>query len=269
PLAGLLLLVAFAVPVFFDAASFAASAALVFAIAATPPVTSAPARQPFRRELAEGFSWLWRHDVIRTLALALAGLNLLGNMSTAVLVIYAQEVLDTSVAEFTAFSIVSAIGGIVGGWMASWVSRRVGSGTTLALTLWVSAVASILIAFTTSWLVAALLLFVWLYTGVLWNVITVSFRQAVIPDRLLGRVNSVYRFFGWGVIPIGAAIGGLLVVVLEGPLSRDWALRMPWLVAGIAQLALAAWAVPRLTTAKLEAARTATGNMRAVDPSPR
>ncbi|MGI9029218.1 MAG: MFS transporter [Ilumatobacteraceae bacterium] len=269
PLAGLLLLVAFAVPVFFDAASFAASAALVFAIAATPPVTAAPQRQPFRRELAEGFSWLWRHDVIRTLALALAGLNLLGNMSTAVLVIYAQEVLDTSVAEFTAFSIVSAIGGIVGGWMASWVSRRVGSGTTLALTLWVSAVASILIAFTTSWLVAALLLFVWLYTGVLWNVITVSFRQTVIPDRLLGRVNSVYRFFGWGVIPIGAALGGLLVVVLEGPLSRDWALRMPWLVAGIAQLALAAWAVPRLTTSKLEAARAGTGITRAADASPR
>lgn len=34
---------------------------------------------------------------------------------------------------------------------------------------------------------------------VLWNVITVSFRQSVIPDDLLGRVNSVYRFFGWGM----------------------------------------------------------------------
>ena len=79
-----------------------------------------------------------------------------------------------------------------------------------------------------------------MFTGVLWNVITVSLRQTVIPDRLLGRVNSVYRFFGWGVIPIGGLLGGGLVAVLDGPLSREWALRMPWIVAGAAQLVLAA-----------------------------
>ena len=79
-----------------------------------------------------------------------------------------------------------------------------------------------------------------MFTGILWNVITVSLRQAVIPDRLLGRVNSVYRFFGWGMMPIGSLIGGALVAVLDGPLSREWALRMPWIVAGAAQLVLAA-----------------------------
>ena len=60
-----------------------------------------------------------------------------------------------------------------------------------------------------------------MFTIILWNVITVSLRQAIIPDRMLGRVNSVYRFFGWGVIPIGALVGGLLVAGLDGPLSRD------------------------------------------------
>ena len=77
--------------------------------------------------------------------------------------------------------------------------------------------------------------------------ITVSLRQAVIPDRLLGRVNSVYRFFGWGAIPIGALLGGVLVAVLDGPLSREWALRMPWIVAGVAQLVLAAVVARTLT----------------------
>ena len=71
-----------------------------------------------------------------------------------------------------------------------------------------------------------------------WNVITVSFRQSVIPDHLLGRVNSVYRFFGWGAIPIGALIGGVIVAVLDGPLDRDTALRVPWIVAGLGTLAL-------------------------------
>ena len=52
-------------------------------------------------------------------------------------------------------------------------------------------------------------------TAVLWNVITVSLRQTIIPDHLLGRVNSVYRFFGWGMIPIGAAVGGLVVAIVR------------------------------------------------------
>ena len=67
------------------------------------------------------------------------------------------------------------------------------------------------------------------------------------PDRLLGRVNSVYRFFGWGAIPIGALLGGAMVAGLDGPLSREWALRMPWIIAGAAQLVLAVVVVRTLT----------------------
>ena len=104
---------------------------------------------------------------------------------------------------------------------------------------------------------------------ILWNVITVSFRQSVIPEHLLGRVNSVYRFFGWGAIPIGALIGGLLVAVLDGPVSRETALRVPWIVAGVGTLAmlLMVWS---LTTERLESIRSAgrEPTSGAVDPHP-
>ncbi|WP_155947069.1 hypothetical protein [Pseudorhodobacter ferrugineus] len=40
---------------------------------------------------------------------------------------------------------------------------------------------------------------------------TISFRQRIIPDTILGRVNSIYRFFGWGAMPIEALAGGALV----------------------------------------------------------
>ncbi len=91
--------------------------------------------------------------------------------------------------------------------------------------------------------------------GVLWNVITVSLRQSIIPDHLLGRVNSVYRFFAWGMMPIGSLIGGLIVVVTDAFGSRELALRMPWLIAGAAYFVLFVFAAPKLTTAKIEAAR--------------
>ena len=77
----------------------------------------------------------------------------------------------------------------------------------------------------------------------------------MIPDRLLGRVNSVYRFFGWGMMPIGSLIGGALVAVLDGPISREWALRMPWIVAGAAQLVLALIVVRSLSTSRIDAVR--------------
>ncbi len=273
PLASLLLLVGFAVPVIFDAGTFAVSAALVFAIVATPrpvPAGEVVERRPWRSELAEGFRWLWGHDVIRTLAITLGGLNLLSQVSFALIVLYGQEVLGTSVTEFALFTMGGAVGGVVGGWTASAVIRRIGSGPSLALTLWGGALCSIALAFISNWPVAAVALFVFLFAGTLWNVITVSFRQAVVPDRLLGRVNSVYRFFGWGAIPIGGLIGGVIVAVLDGPLSRDAALRAPFVVAGVAQIGLALWAASRLTTAKLDAARApGDGNVRAVDPTPR
>jgi hypothetical protein len=79
----------------------------------------------------------------------------------------------------------------------------------------------------------------------------------VIPDRLLGRVNSVYRFFAWGMMPIGAAIGGLTVVFVDSFASRDVALRVPWFVAGIGNLALLAYAAPRLTTQRIAEVRRA------------
>jgi predicted MFS family arabinose efflux permease len=49
---------------------------------------------------------------------------------------------------------------------------------------------------------------------VLWNVVTVSLRQRITPDRLLGRMNAAYRLVGWGTMPVGAALGGFLAEVL-------------------------------------------------------
>ena len=91
--------------------------------------------------------------------------------------------------------------------------------------------------------------------GLLWNVITVSLRQTIIPSHLLGRVNSVYRFFAWGMMPIGAAIGGILVAVFDSFTSRSFALRMTWVANGVIHIGLFVVGRAKLTTAKIEAAR--------------
>jgi len=109
---------------------------------------------------------------------------------------------------------------VAGSFSAAWVTKRIGQGPSLFVTLGGGAVTLLVIGLTSSSLVLWTMVALMSLTSVLWNVITVSLRQALIPDHLLGRVNSVYRFFGWGMMPIGAVLGGLIVVVAE-PLVVD------------------------------------------------
>ena len=57
-------------------------------------------------------------------------------------------------------------------------------------------------------LVVAQLLFG--FTVVVYNIVQVSYRQAICPPRLQGRMNSVMRFIVWGTIPLGGLLGGAL-----------------------------------------------------------
>ncbi len=263
PLAALLIAVSFALPFFVDAATFIVSALLIAGIRSTGrsdrsnAAAAVAERRPWKVELVEGFRWLWGHDLLRTLAIVLGLLNMLGMMSTATFVLFGQEVLDTSPTEFAILGTSGAVGGIVGGWTASAIAKRIGAGPSLALTLLGGGTVTIVIGLMSWWPAVWLLLGAFMFTAVLWNVITVSFRQTVIPDHLLGRVNSVYRFFGWGMMPVGAALGGLIVVLGEQVVSREVAQRLPWLIAGALTIALFAYAGPRLTTARFAEARAA------------
>jgi MFS family permease len=191
------------------------------------------------------------------MAIILGILNALGMMTAAALVLFAQEVLGTTATEFALMGTGAALGGIIGSWTASAVSKRIGSGPSLWLTLIGGGIMTFAIGLVSNWFLVWLFFGIFMAVATLWNVITVSLRQTIIPDHLLGRVNSVYRFFAWGMMPIGTALGGLIVWFTEIFGSRELALRMPWFVAGLLHLVLFVFAAPKLTTAKIEAARVA------------
>ncbi len=257
PLGSLMLAAGFALPFVVDAGSFALSAALIMTIAATPPVATAEARQPWKTELREGVRWLWHHELLRPMAVILGLLNGLGAVTFAVFVLFAQDILDTSTTEFAALTMAGAIGGILAGWTASMVSKRLGSGPSLWLTLVGGAATSAVIGLVSNVPTVAAMFAIYSFLAVLWNVITVSLRQSIIPDHLLGRVNSVYRFFAWGMIPIGSLAGGLIVAITDAVAGRELALRMPWFIASGGQLAVFVYAAPRLTTGRMDSARAA------------
>lgn len=270
PLAALLLTISFAAPFGVDALTFALSAALMaWIVVPTARATPAPVEAPAEttgdgvattswvEEAKVGFGWLWHHDFFRPLAIILGFLNLVYIVGTASLVLFAQEVLETSPGQFAVLTMGGAVGGVVGGWTASWISKRIGSGPSLWLTLIGGGLTSLVVGFTSWWVLVAVMMGLFTVLAVLWNVITVSLRQAAIPDHLLGRVNSVYRFFAWGMMPIGALLGGLIIAVVEQVVDREWALRAPWIAAAVGHFILLAYAAPKLTTARIEAVRAA------------
>jgi len=247
-------------PFYFDAATFFVSAALIATLATTArPVKVIDEKKSlnFKAEIKEGFAWLWKHDLLRPMAIILGSLNALGAITAATFILFAQEILNTSVFIFAILGTAGAVGGTIGGVLGPKISAKLGSGPSLYLTLLSTPVISLIIGLNTSWQVFWVLSAVGTCFAVLWNVITVSLRQSIIPSHLLGRVNSVYRFFAWGSLPIGTLIGGALVDLVELGADRQFALRLPYFLVAIAGLLLFFFAAPRLTTEKIEAARAA------------
>ena len=258
PLGSLLIGIAIFLPFFFDAVSFFIAVALIASLAGSfRPIQSDAPREKinFRAEIGEGFDWLWVHPLLRPMAIILGCMNGLGTMVGAVYILFAQEVLHTTVFIFAILGTAGAIGGTIGGFFAPKVSAKLGSGPSLALALAAAPIGNLIIGLTSSWQVVWVVTAFETFVAILWNTITVSLRQSIIPPVLLGRVNSVYRFFAWGSIPIGMFVGGGLVTVMTHVVSRESALRAPYLISVVLGLLLWALAAPRLTTAKIEKAR--------------
>ena len=257
PLGSLLIGVAIYLPFFVDAGSFFVAVALIASISGSfKPIQEKPREKiNFKSEIKEGFRWLWSHDLLRPMAIILGALNLLGTMVAATFILYTQEVLNTSVFVFAVLGTAGAVGGIAGGLIAPKISEKIGSGPSLWLSLAMGPIGAVIIGTTSAWQVVWVVLLFQSFFSILWNTITVSLRQRIIPSHLLGRVNSVYRFFGWGSIPIGMFLGGGLVTIAQNFVSREMALRTPYFAGAALGVLLFIFAAPRLTTKAIEHAR--------------
>ena len=201
PIAGLLIAAAFSLPFFIDAGSFAVAAALVFFIGGEFRVqrdTEAAAPRPsFWEQLKEGVTWLWGHQLFRPMAIALGVLNGTYMMALATFVLFAQEVLELDATRFGLLATGLAAGGAIGSLVAHRITARLGQGPSLflailsiAVSLLISGLTSLFWVFWAMGLVSAL-------GSVVWNVITVSLRQFLIPDNSwAGSIRSIDSSFG-------------------------------------------------------------------------
>ncbi len=237
-----------AAPFFLDAASFAVAALLVLTLRGSfRAPRDLDTQATVRADIAEGLRWLFRHRILRSLAIALGVMNLVGMAAMTILVLYAKDVLGLTNIQFGLLLTTEAAGAVLGSMMAARLAARFGNGVTLVAAITVSAASFLVPALWAQPVAVAASLAVGGFGGLVWNVLTVSMRQSLVPDELLGRVNSAYRLFGWGTMPLGAISGGLI--------AHGFGLRAPFLVAGIVALVLAAWVATRVTNRSISGAR--------------
>lgn len=198
-----------------DAFSFLVSA---LAIVSLPSLraSAAVAERGWRAQLAAGFRYLFAHRVILENALFLTVFLLFQTMIQAVYVFYAQHELHLDAALTGIMFALAGIGPLVISPLAPRIRRRFRMGQILVSVSFVSwmmiAVLDIaplfpkLVALVIVGLTGALDYGL----GTLWNVVTISYRQSVIPSQLMSRVNSTLRFISWGIIPLASVLGGVL-----------------------------------------------------------
>ena len=207
-LAGAVLWTAFATSA---AAYLVAALFLTSMVGAFRPERFGPTRS-MRMDIAEGLRFVWRNRILRTLAVMLGVSNLALQMDLAVFVLFAVEPgpLGLSKAGYGILLASVAVGGVAATGVAARLERAVGRARCLVGAVVVFG-ASLATPAATTGLVANFAAFMAAGVAmVVWNVITVSLRQRITPDHLLGRMNSAYRLVGWGTMPVGAALGGLI-----------------------------------------------------------
>ncbi|MEY9929084.1 MFS family permease [Catenulispora sp. GP43] len=227
-----------------DAASYVVSVCTLAMMRTREPTKrTTPTRttSSVRQDIAAGLSFVARHTLLRRVVACTASSNLFNSMRTAITVVFLVRVLHAAPGTIGLVYMLGSAGGVAGGFLAGPSARVLGS----ARALWLGKLAL-------GWMVLAIPLarpghgvflvsfgaFVSSFSVVVFNVSSVSYRQAVCPPELLGRMNASIRWIIWGTMPLGAVLGGTLatafgiratltVAVLGSWLSVLWIVASP------------------------------------------
>lgn len=234
PLSGLLFASAIYLPFSFGAVGVLAAALLLIGLPAVNHLgygkSHIQPRQSFRSELKTGLQYLMRDkSLVRLIALT-ATIGLLGSLANSTIVLFLIDGLKAPSALLGILFAIPAFGAIAGALLAPKLAKRFGRVKVVSVSLIASStLISLQSTATNYWILGLIVALATAFTYAS-NTLMLSTYQNLIPRDLFGRVNGVRRTVVWGVMPVGAVLGGLLAGI---------DLRLPFLVGGVLALVTA------------------------------
>jgi len=239
--------------ILLDAVCFAVSALMLRGI--PPSRTDAPklASDSVWRDIGEGLAAVWRNRTLRALAWSLAIWQVFRHAYIAVVVLFAARELGFSAGHVGVLFMLAGVGSLAAATAVAPLNARYGFGPTMLAALGGTGAAWLVMgASSGSFWVASLIfgggLFLLDFTAMTFFINYLTLRQAVTPDRLLGRVTATMIALTVSTAPLGGLAGGWI--------AEHWGVRTTILLAGLGallMLPLMAWTSPLAKLSRLPA----------------
>lgn len=217
---GVLFSVGRAFPFLFDALSYVASVVSLRFIHTRFQEERAVTGARLLDDIREGVSWLWRHPLMRYLAFLTSSGMLIEQGYVLVVIVLAQRMHASSTTIGLIFGF-AGVAGVVASFLAAPVQRRIGFRRVTIWTHWIWTLSVTLFVFAPTPLVLALVTALAFGVTPFYGVAQYSYRLALIPDALQGRVNSVFRLALYTAPVLGQPLAGVLLQAI-GPTTTVW-----------------------------------------------
>ncbi len=197
-------------PFLADAVSYTVSVFSLFFIKTKFQKERVASRRKLWVEIREGLAWLWHHPLIRFMAILTGGYNFVSAGYVLIIIVLAQQQHASPFIIGLIFAI-GGIGAVLGAIVAPAIQKRLSFGQAIIGASWLTMLFMPLYAIAPNPLVLGIITAASFSVGPVYNVVQFSYRSALIPDELQGRVNSVFRLVAFGGQPLGLALTGLLI----------------------------------------------------------
>jgi MFS family permease len=231
PLSGFLYATAIVLPFILNSLGFLIAAIFVFMIPAhlisqgSSAETETDEKKSFISEIKFGLNFLWNDRPLRRIVTTTTALGFFYSLSTSTVILFITEILEVQAKYFGVLMAGSGLGGMLGGILTPALSKKFGRGAVLSVAIFVSSITVVFQGISPNAWVFGVIGFISTFAITNWNILLMSCYQVLIPAELYGRIHGARRTFVWGVMPIGALLGG--VIAHSG-------LRLPLIVGGIA-----------------------------------
>jgi MFS family permease len=210
PLGGVLFTLGRVVPFLADAISYLVSVVSLLFIKTKFQMERVVAPRKLRTEIVEGMKWMWHQPLLRAMAFLNSGWSSLGFGFSLIVILLAQRQQLSP----PFIGILFAIGGvssILGALVAPLIQKRLKYGQAIIGLWWLNVLVWLLIVVARTPFALAAIVACFFLVDSIYNIVQFSYRLALIPDELQGRVNSAFRLISYSLRPVGIALTGVLM----------------------------------------------------------